>query len=269
MRRSRARDTMGHFEQSKLAGTGEPRISIVVATYNAGGTLERCLRSLESQTVDDWELLVPDGQSTDNTLAILERHSSLLAWSESAPDNGIYDAWNKALPHAKGEYVCFLGADDAWADADALARLLAAIGDGHYDLVTSRGNVVAENGSDYEFGSAMDFRRLGRRMMVCHPGLLHRRELFADHGRFDASLKIVGDLEFLLRLPLTSRTLHVDSLSVRVDGSGISREQVGRRLREQRDVLVRSPRYGVLRGYLAWFDKLWRWPIARLLNLPF
>ena len=260
---------MGDIEQSEHRGTGGPKVSIVVATYNAAATLERCLRSLESQTASEWELLVPDGQSTDDTLDILARHSSLLAWTESAPDSGIYDAWNKALRHAQGEDVCFLGADDAWADKGALARLLSAIGDARYDLVTSRGAVLSGDSEAYEFGSAMDFRRLGRRMMVCHPGLLHRRELFLKYGEFDASLKIVGDLEFLLRLPMSSRTLHVDSLSVRVDGSGVSREQIGRRLREQRDVLVRSPRYGLVRGYLAWFDKLWRWPIARLLNLPF
>ena len=143
------------------------------------------------------------------------------------------------------------------------------IGDAEYDLVTSRGRVRdLRTGKEYVSGGPIDFRRLGRRMMVCHPGMLHRRSLFERYGPFDPAFSIAGDLEFLMRLPTDLRTLHVDSETVLIDASGISRSQVLRRLREQREILVRSPRYGPVRGYLAWLDKLWRLPVARLLNVP-
>lgn len=105
-------------------------------------------------------------------------------------------------------------------------------------------------------------------MVVCHPGLLHRRSLFDTYGDFDARLKIAGDLDFLLRLPPDLRTLHVDAISVAIDGGGVSRKQVLARLREQRAVLSRCPRYGPFRAYLAWLDKLWRYPIATALGIP-
>ena len=181
---------------------------------------------------------------------------------------GIYDAWNTALPHARGEYVCFLGADDAWATADTLAQIFEAIGGEEYDLVTSSGLYQdSATGKTLTFGSAWNYRRIGPRTIVCHPGMLHRRSLFEAHGVFDTQFKIAGDLDFLLRLPPDLRTLHVDRTTVIVEAAGVSRRNVMARLREQREVLKRCPRYGPVRAYLTWFDKLWRMPIARVLGL--
>lgn len=250
------------------AGT-VPRLSIIVATWQAAPTLERCLRSITDQDFTDWELLIADGASTDSTVDLIRRHETHVAWWRSALDAGIYDAWNQALAHARGEYVCFLGADDTWIDAGALTRLFAAIATNEYDLVTSLGLIsVSSSGKAVKFGSAWDYQRIGRRMVVCHPGLLHRRSLFDRYGMFDTRYRIAGDLDFLLRLPPDMRTLHVDTTTVLIEGTGVSRMNVLARLREQRDVLARCERYGPYRAYLAWADKLLRFPIARLLKIP-
>jgi len=245
-----------------------PRVSIILATWQAVGTLQRCLDSILAQEFTNRELLIADGASTDGTVDILERHDEHIAWWRSEKDAGIYDAWNKALAHAQGEYVCFLGADDAWADTNALGRLFEAIGDEQYDIVTSVGRFTdSSRGKSFEFGSPWDYRRLGRRMVVCHPGMLHRRELFEEFGLFDTRYRIAGDLDFLLRLPETTRALHVPTVSVIVEAAGISRSNVLARLREQREVLRQCPRYGTARAWLAWFDKLWRFPIARAFDI--
>lgn len=246
-----------------------PRLSIVIATWQAASCLENALRSIFDQTFEAWELLIADGGSTDGTVDLIRKCDASIAWWQSREDDGIYDAWNQALQHARGEYVCFLGADDVWADADSLARLFRAIGTAQYDLVTSCGRSVdSKTGRSFELGSAWDYGRIGRRMTVCHPGLLHRRTLFARFGSFDTRYRIVGDLDFLLRLPPDICTLHVDTTSVIIEAQGISRTKVLDRLREQREVLARCERYGTFRAYLAWLDKLWRFPIARMLNIP-
>lgn len=244
-------------------------LSIIVATFNAAGSLERCLNSIVQQELSSWELLIADGGSTDGTLGLIREHQAHIAWWCSGDDSGIYDAWNKALGRALGEYVCFLGSDDVFRDRGALSRLFAAIGAERYDLVTSRG-IIHDRRANRKvlFGSEWNYRRIGRRMVVCHPGLLHHRSLFERYGVFDTRYRIAGDLDFLLRLPPDIRTLHVDSTSVVIDGGGVSRTRVMERLREQRDILVRCERYGPLRGWLAWIDKLWRLPVARLLKLP-
>lgn len=246
-----------------------PRLSIIVATRNAERVLGRCLASIFDQQFGEWELLIKDGGSTDRTMDIVREHAANIIWWQTGKDNGIYDAWNQALQHAQGEYVCFLGSDDAFSDNEALGRLFTAIGDQRYDLVTSQGRIINTTGKEkFLLGSEWDYRRIGRRMVVCHPGLLHRRALFDRLGPFDARYRIAGDLEFLLRIPSGAATLHVDTVSVVIEEGGISRTNILARLREQREALARCPRYGVLRAYVAWADKLWRYPVARLLDIP-
>lgn len=246
-----------------------PRLSIIVATWNAARTFERCLDSIIGQDFTDWELLVADGASTDCTVELIRKYEPNIAWWKSEKDGGIYDAWNQALAYARGEHVCFIGADDAWADKSALTHLYTAMGAEQYDLVTSRGLIFdPATGKELIFGSAWDYQRIGRRMVVCHPGLLQRRSLFEQYGFFDTRYRIAGDLDFLLRLPPSLRTLHVEATTVRIEAAGVSRMNAMVRLREQREVLKQCKRYGPIRAYLAWADKLWRYPIARLLSIP-
>jgi len=253
---------------SSRSAENAPRLSIIVATWNAAKTLERCLQSIIGQEFAQWELLISDGASTDGTVDLIREHELHIDWWQSQRDGGIYDAWNQSLKHARGEYVCFLGADDAWIDTQILGRIFAKVGNERYDLVTSRGLMLdPSTGRTSSWGSAWDYRRIGRYMVVCHPGLLHRRSLFEQYGTFDTRYRIAGDLDFLLRLPPNIRTLHFDVTSVLVEAAGVSRRNVLARLREQREVLSACERYGSFRAYVAWADKLWRYPIAKLLNI--
>lgn len=246
-----------------------PKLSIIVATWNAGRTLQRCIDSIKRQTFTAWELLIADGASNDDTIPIIERNSRVIGWWQSAKDQGIYDAWNQALVHARGDFVCFLGADDAWAHSGALADLFTRIGDAEVDLVTSVGAIFdPHSGKQTQFGNAWNYDRLGRRMVVCHPGMLHRRALFQKFGLFDVRYRIAGDLDFLLRLPRELRTRHIETTSVLIESAGVSRRNVLARLREQREILKACNRYGLVRAYLVWVDKLWRYPLARLLGIP-
>jgi glycosyltransferase involved in cell wall biosynthesis len=250
--------------------TTRPRVSIVIATWNAAQTLERCVASIVGQRFVEWELLISDGGSTDRTLDLIRQYENHIAWWHSENDDGIYDAWNRAIGHATGDYICFLGADDAWADIGALERLFSAIGSDKYDLVTSRGLIFSPDSQETtEFGAPWNFQRIGKRMVVCHPGLLHKRAIFDTYGLFDTCYRIAGDLEFLLRLPPDIETKDVATITVRVQSGGISRKNFYKRLREQRDILARHPRFGAIRAYLIWLDRLWRYPVATLLRIPY
>src|SRR5262245_16489663 len=100
-----------------------PRISIVVALLNRRATLERCLDSVSGQSYAARELLVIDGGSADGSVEILQRRAAELAHWESAPDRGLYHAFNKALDRARGDWLYFLGADDYLWDGRALERM--------------------------------------------------------------------------------------------------------------------------------------------------
>lgn len=244
------------------------RVSIVVATYNAAATLDRCLQSIATQTFRDWELIIADGASTDATLDIILRNQRYIAYWHSHPDRGIYDAWNQALMHARGEYVCFLGADDIWHEPSTLQRIFRAVGDEQYDLVTGRGVLVDGNGTAYhEFGSAWDYKKVMRRMTICHPGALHRRDLFQRFGAFDTGYRISADYAFLLRLPADSRVLHLDMPIADVADGGISRDHRWLMLRERYRAQASCPRVGPVRAALNYVDKLWRIPAAKVLGI--
>jgi hypothetical protein len=118
------------------------------------------------------------------------------------------------------------------------------------------------------FGQPWNYEKIGKRMIVCHPGMLHKKELFEKYGKLDTRYKIAGDLDFLIRLPKTLKTLHVNQITVEIAGAGISRTRVMARLREQRLILSRSSRHGPLIAYVIWLDKLWRYPISKILGIP-
>lgn len=249
--------------------TGCPLFSIVIATWNAAGTLQRCLASIFGQTSNCWELIVVDGGSTDGTVEILESHRARIAYWHSRPDRGIYDAWNQGLVRATGTYVMFLGADDALHCPGVLRELIEQVGTNSYDLVSSLAILRDAHGRYLrKVGAPWCYHDLPRRMQLVHPGLLHQRHLFQTYGLFDDSLRIVGDLEFLLRLPETIIAKHVLLIVTDVQDDGVSRSRFWERIRERRDVVARIPRIGRLRSWLYFLSKILRRPIAKLFNIP-
>lgn len=100
-----------------------PFFSIITATCNAAETLPILLASLSEQHCRDFELVVQDARSSDGTLALLERASGIPAIELlSERDSGIYDAWNRAVARARGQWLLFLGSDDRLSDADVLGK---------------------------------------------------------------------------------------------------------------------------------------------------
>lgn len=178
------------------------KITIVIATFNAETTLEACLASIRAQTFRDFEIVVADGVSRDRTLEILRNHESEISAVVSEKDRGIYDAWNKVVPKASGDWLLFLGADDELWDANALARSVPY-------LASARENVVyGKVGLSLPDRTILNFEgepwegvknKFLLEMTIPHQGVFHRRELFKKYGPFNPEFRICGDFEFLLR----------------------------------------------------------------------
>lgn len=94
-----------------------PIVSIIVSVLNGKTTLQQCIDSVERQTYPNRELIVIDGGSRDGTLELLAENGGKISAWVSAPDRGIYNAWNKGLALAQGKWICFLGADDFFWEA--------------------------------------------------------------------------------------------------------------------------------------------------------
>lgn len=205
-----------------------PVFSIIMATYNAAACLERAIDSIAAQTCPGVELIVVDGGSADGTQDILRRREHQIAAWISEPDNGIYDAWNKGVARARGEWLYFIGADDGFSHPDALVRAAerlsrlapsTMVAYGQVELVDDHGRVVEVQGASWD-RSRPDFVATG--MNIPHQGVFHRRALFAQ-GAFDASFRIAGDYELLLRSLRRAEPVFLDALVVaRWQQGGIS-----------------------------------------------
>lgn len=181
-----------------------PFISIIIATYNAEKYLERCFKSILSQTYKKFEILIQDGGSTDNTQNIINSYQNNIAYFASSNDNGIYDAWNRALPHCRGEWLCFMGADDYFIVPNIMTKYAEflksiigkhAVAYGINHIVNGEGEVLYTMGKPWSEIETL-FKNV---MCLPHPGLMHHRSLFEKIGLFDESFKIAGDYDLLLR----------------------------------------------------------------------
>lgn len=179
--------------------------TIIVATKNSARTLERCLLSIRNQTVRGFELVVADGGSTDCTMDIVSSFSDIVTASFSAHDNGVYDAWNKALRVSSGDWLLFLGADDVLAGHDVLESAFKALALAEDACIVSfpldvcctrRGSRLHRSQS--HSGAARALRK--GRMPVPHPSAWHRRSLLESVGGFSDHYRIAGDLHLFLGL---------------------------------------------------------------------
>lgn len=204
-----------------------PLISILVATRNSARTLGRCLDSIRAQVFRDFELIVMDGASADATAELLKTSADVVTRWRSEPDRGIYHAWNKALREARGEWICFLGADDWLSDPQAFERLAPTLQAGGHGcrVVYSRvrrvdpaGGVVDELGEPWQRAR----RRLLRGHCLPQPGLMHHRSMFELHGRFDESFSVAADYEFLLRELKSRPAFYVPVVTVTMLFRGLS-----------------------------------------------
>lgn len=167
-----------------------PAVSVITVTYNAAGMLERTLRSVESQQYEAKELIVVDGHSTDGTPGIIRSHEAGISRWVSEPDGGIYDAMNKGVGMAAGEWVVFMNAGDTFAADDVLRRIFARRHDGAGIIY---GDVVKDGGVK----KAPPEYRPYHRMLFCHQSSLTRRQLLLDCP-FDTAHRYSADLKFFL-----------------------------------------------------------------------
>ena len=206
------------------------KISIITATFNSGTTVkDRFVRAL-NQTYNDYELIVVDGGSKDDTVEILRHYEPIfngrMKWI-SEPDQGIYDAMNKGIAMATGDVVGILNSDDFYTSYGILRKVANALQDENIDAVYGDVHYVHDNdlGKCVRYYSSKPFRRVWMRFgfMPAHPSFYCRREVYEKYGTFDLSYKVAADFECLLRLIFVNRIrtkyLPVDFVTMRTGGA--------------------------------------------------
>lgn len=172
------------------------RLSIVTVTYNAAGLVEDTLKSVIGQDFHDMEYIVVDGKSTDGTLDIINRYASHIQTIVSEPDRGIFDAMNKALRMAKGQWVYFLNAGDLFAGNNVLNEIPWQDVD---NKIAFYGDMIYVRGSKEEYSRSREVAFLHESMPASHQAFFVKTAAAHEVG-FDLHYKYAADYNMMLRL---------------------------------------------------------------------
>lgn len=216
-----------------------PLLSVVTVSFQAAATIEATLASVASQTCRELEHLVIDGGSSDGTCELVRRLAPD-ARLVSERDRGIFDAMNKGVALARGEWIAFLNADDAWGHERVVAALARAAREhpevelfhGDVDLVDARGEVVRRQRfvprHDPDSPRAREnYAGFATNLPVYQPATFTRRAVFERLGGFDERWRIAGDYDFYLRAWLAGvRMRPLPEVLVRMRNDGVSERRM-------------------------------------------
>jgi glycosyltransferase involved in cell wall biosynthesis len=197
----------GHLLPTPRRLTAESlgRISVIIATFNSERTIAQAIDSFFAQTYPNKELIVVDGASRDATMDIVGRYRERIATCISEPDSGHYQAFNKGIRAATGEWIYILGSDDYLWGPDALSGIAPhleaarAAGEqvvyGRVAFVNDAGEILMMAGTPWANARS----HIRDMMTVPHQGVFQHYLLFEKHGLFNETFRMTGDYELLLR----------------------------------------------------------------------
>lgn len=184
----------------------QPLLSIVTVCYNSANTIERTFKSILKQRFSNYEYIVVDGGSNDDTIDIIRKYESLfkgrMKWT-SEPDKGIYDAFNKGIERSSGRYVWIVNSDD-YIQSDALNQVEKIITEERdADIISGiarfvRNNEVVKLWSYDARSSEREFRK--KRLGVAHPATIVKKTAYDRWGKYDPDFYIAGDLDWFLTM---------------------------------------------------------------------
>ncbi|QIK61380.1 glycosyltransferase [Dysgonomonas sp. HDW5A] len=228
------------------------KVSIITISYNNAKGLLRTIESVVGQTYTDYEYIIIDGGSSDNSKQIIESFSDRIAYWVSEPDKGVYHAMNKGIDVAKGEYLHFLNSGDSYAASDVLERTFTK----EYAEPLLRGIQICDYGT-----RQVRWANLGNREVTLYDmfvnTLLHqatfiRRDMFDKYGKYDETLKIVSDWKFFFQAILGGeRTafLNFDIVLFEMEGISTNKSHGERHLEERRRVTKELMPHNLLTDY--------------------
>jgi glycosyltransferase involved in cell wall biosynthesis len=200
-----------------------PLVTVITAVFNAQPYLAKCLESVLRQDYSNIEHIVLDGGSKDGTIKVLRQYDDRIASWKSEPDKGVYDAWNKALAEARGEWICFLGADDELLPAAVSTYIALAAKYPEAEYMSSQVRWVHPSGYvNQAHGTRWTWHRFAKCMCVAHPGSMHRRSLFDRLGVYDTSYRSAADYELLLRARGSLKTTFMPVVTAIMRAGGVS-----------------------------------------------
>lgn len=225
------------------------RISLITINRNNVAGLEKTMQSVAAQTFKEFEYIVIDGASTDGSVEVIKRYESAFAHLKwvSEPDSGIYNAMNKGIRMASGDYIQILNSADCLAAPDVTKRMLAALEQSGNPSILY-GNMVkcfpdGQKWTDKSF-AGQEITMLGMYTgTLNHDPAYIRRDLFKKYGYYDESLKIVSDWKWYLQAIILGREKpqYVDLDVTLFDMTGVSENAENQqKIKEERNKVLKE-----------------------------
>jgi glycosyltransferase involved in cell wall biosynthesis len=206
------------------------KISIITVCYNSEATIEETIKSVQAQTYKNFEYIIIDGNSKDSTTDIIRSYPDVVSEFISEPDAGLYDAMNKGITKAKGDYIGILNSDDTFFEPETIEKVAKFLQETDVDACT--GDIIQHNnGKLVRKYSSKNWQpdKLKIGFMPPHPSLFFKAELFKKFGVYTLGYKIASDYELIIRYFLKHEILWkysgITTTSMSVGGassSGIS-----------------------------------------------
>ena len=218
------------------------KLSIISVNYNNAEGLEKTIESVINQTSNEFEYIIIDGGSTDGSEDIIKKYENKINCWVSESDKGIYNAMNKGIKHAKGEYCQFLNSGDYLVNEYVIEKMLKNIHDDSYSIILgnmikklSNGKIIRNKGINSNDLTFLNFFR----STVNHSPAIIKRSLLEKYGLYDESLKIVSDWKFfLMSIGLNNEKVYYKDIDVSFfNADGISENNLALRRKERKEVL--------------------------------
>lgn len=200
-----------------------PKISIITPTLNVEKNIKRCLMSVINQRYSNIEHYIIDGLSTDETVDIVKKYAKKFSHIKliSEKDDGIYDAMNKGITNASGEWIFFLGSDDIFFDDDVLCRIFMQ-NDDYKKFDFLYGNVAwSDTGNIYD-GKFTSLKLIQKN--ICHQAVFVRKSIYEEYANFDVRYKVCADWDFNMKVFATDnvRKKYIDMTVAQYGINGFS-----------------------------------------------
>ncbi len=234
-----------------------PKFSVITVTYNAEKVLEDTLQSVISQTYRHVEYIIVDGASKDGTIKIIDKYRERIHTVVSEPDKGLYDAMNKGIALATGDYLCFLNAGDSFHEDDTLQQMVHSIkGNELPDILYGETAIVDQQNHFLRMRrlsapEVLSWKSFKQGMLVCHQAFFAKRDLVEP---YDLNYRFSSDFDWCIRVMKKAQTLHNTHLTI-IDylEEGLTTQNHKASLRERFRIMTKH--YGLVSTIIhhAWF----------------
>jgi glycosyltransferase involved in cell wall biosynthesis len=228
-----------------MSKKAQPVLSVITVVYNNVADIERTMLSVLNQTYAAIEYIVIDGASTDGTLQIVERYKDKLAKLISEQDKGIYDAMNKGIAAATGDYIIFMNSGDEFYSNDTVAQVFASAEDadiyyGETEMMDEAGNNLGRR--RHAAPENFTWKDFNYGMSISHQAIYIKRSLVQP---YDPKYQLSADIDWILRAAKKAKKIvNVHTYVARYKVGGMSKHKHKQSLLERFDIMKKH--YGLL-----------------------